>query len=85
MKNISSMNPNITSGLHLALFRTSSSKLAMNMLTKLGAYFFAHGGTRSLEKPLIVKQEIIAQFKQPVNLFKWYANVIFIIRFPEYL
>ena len=39
MKNIS-MNLNITSGSHLALHRTSSSKLAMNMLAKLGVYFF---------------------------------------------
>ena len=35
MKNISSMNLNITNGLHLALRRILSSKLAMNMLAKL--------------------------------------------------
>ena len=31
LENISSMNMNITSGLHVALCRTSSSKLAMDM------------------------------------------------------
>ena len=60
MKNISSINLNIASGLHLALRRTSSPKLAMNMFAKLCAYF-SHGGTKNLEKPLIIKQEIIVQ------------------------
>ena len=34
MKNISSMNLNFTSGLHLALPKTSSSKLAKKILAK---------------------------------------------------
>ena len=61
MKDISSMNLSITSGLHLALLRISSSILAINMLAKLGAYFFAHNGVRCLEKLLIFKQEIVVQ------------------------
>ena len=39
MKNISSMKLDISSGLHLALRNIISSKLAMNVLAKLGAYF----------------------------------------------
>ena len=39
-ENMLLMNLNITSGLHLALWSTSSSKLAMNILAKIGASFF---------------------------------------------
>ena len=54
MKNISSINLNIASGLHLALHRTSSSKLAINVLAKLGAYFLPMAAPEVLEKPLII-------------------------------
>ena len=49
---------NISSGLHLVLLKTASSKLAMQILANW-VHVFAHGSARSLEKPLIIKHKII--------------------------
>ena len=59
MKNISLINLNINSGLHLALRKTSSSKLAMNILAKLYEYFLPMAVPH--EKLLMIQHKIIIQ------------------------
>ena len=61
MKNTSSMNLNITSGLHLAFFLDFLLQISHENIGKIGCIFFAHGSARSLEKPSIIKHKIIMQ------------------------
>ena len=66
---MSTVNPNITNGLHLALLKTACSELAMKVFGNTVPYF-SHGSAVSLVKLLIIKHQSLCN--------KLYSNSLLI-------